>query len=553
VSALAGGDHLIWIGAPAALPADLWVGAFRPVEGPVALSVPDSSPLPMQQVFHRAAADSAYLKPVKEMPYHNQDEELRADLEPLLEARDRFGQVVGYPAVLMRHYAPSFVRRRFDGGEHFFFLLDRPSEALDDQAWAGLLATIAMRLKTGLELARTGADYASYRSGERVTARAVLRNVGPRMAAGTLRFLAKAPGEREFRAVQQERRLPDAGGSSEAIASFVPHGPPGLWSLRVELLADPAHLTEPAVAGRPVLIDRRDTGFIVLDSELRGGPRISFDGPRIRIDGSGGFLTGTNYYPSSSWWEWLWRDFRPLAAVEDFASMRRTGYRIVRIWAEPELDETTLRAMDAAIYLAGRAGLVVDLCLFTQWVRTMAFENPNHDRIRFDFRGPRDFNIYGISLRNLEWQRGYAASLARRWRSAENLVFNLANETYVNDPDRSQMDPKALQWPGIPASPGVLRDSLLFRAWAREIVAAIRETGAKQPVIPGYIFAEMKGGDAYLAQRDGEIAAWHSYSNFDHTAAALSYVDPHSSGRPMLLEEMGTTGWNRPEVYDALA
>ncbi|HWC00455.1 MAG TPA: hypothetical protein VG672_27300, partial [Bryobacteraceae bacterium] len=38
VSALAGGDHLIWIGAPAALPADLWIGAFRPVEGPVALS-----------------------------------------------------------------------------------------------------------------------------------------------------------------------------------------------------------------------------------------------------------------------------------------------------------------------------------------------------------------------------------------------------------------------------------------------------------------------------------------------------------------------------------
>jgi hypothetical protein len=28
------------------------------------------------------------------------------------------------------------------------------------------------------------------------------------------------------------------------------------------------------------------------------------------------------YYPSSFWWEWSWKDSRPLEAAQDFGSMR---------------------------------------------------------------------------------------------------------------------------------------------------------------------------------------------------------------------------------------
>ena len=553
LSALSAGNHLVWIGPLDGVPPDLWMGSFEPSKEPLSLQESAASPVPLPQLFQKAVVHSAYLKPAKEMPYHNQDEELRADLEPLLEARDRFGRTIGYPAVLLRHSAPSFVRHRFDGSEQFFFLFDHPLDALNPDGWASVLASIAAHLRTGLQLAPLHTNFAAYPAGERVSVRAQVRNIGLRMAAATLRCLAKAPGESAFREVDLQRRVADSGGASEAEFTFVPHGPPGLWTVRVELLADPAELWRPAISGKPVPIDRREIGFVLLGPNLRTGPKITLDGPRLLVNGKGAFLAGTNYYPSTSWWEWLWRDFRPLLAAQDFASMRRTGYGIIRIWAEPELDEQTLRAIDAAIYLAGQHGLLVDICLFTQWVRHMAYERPDHTRVRFEFRGARDFNVYGISFRNLQLQREYAAILARRWREADNVIFNLANETYVKDPDATQMDPEARRWPEIPHENSVLRDSLLFRAWARDITGAIRATGARQPILPGYIFAEMNGGDAYLAQRDGDIAAWHSYSNFDHTFASLDYVDPSSSRRPLLLEEMGTTGWNKPDVYDALA
>jgi len=208
--------------------------------------------------------------------------------------------------------------------------------------------------------------------------------------------------------------------------------------------------------------------------------------------------------------------------------------------------------MDAAIHLAARNGIVLDICVFTQWVRELGFERAGQP-VRFAVRAPADFNVYGMSFRNLALQREYLTTLARRWRGAGNVVYNLANETYVKDPDAGQMDPEAQSWRGIPKEKGVLRDSMLFRRWAREMSQAIRAAGGKQPVISGYMFSAAGGGDDYLANRDGAVQPWHNYGDARSTAATLSYVDPACSNRPVLLEEFGTTGWNREDVYNAAA
>lgn len=84
---------------------------------------------------------------------------------------------------------------------------------------------------------------------------------------------------------------------------------------------------------------------------------MNINGTSLRLDGRDEFWVGTNYYPSISWWDWLWRDFRPLKAAEDLTAMRHTGYRIVRIWLDPVLDEQSLRAADAAVYLAAQQGI----------------------------------------------------------------------------------------------------------------------------------------------------------------------------------------------------
>jgi hypothetical protein len=549
---LAEGGSMVWIGSADGIPPDLSVGAFQPSRKALRISADPYSPLPIAIPIREAIVSSAFIKPPKELPYHNIDEEQRADFLPIFQATDPFGKVIGYPGVLMR-YSTSFLRRRFRGAECFFFLFADPENALDRDTWGALLDEISLCLQGGLQIGRLTSGYASYPTGERVRISARLLNRTSEAAAGEVRFSVRAPGETTFREFDRQRRVADGRGESEAVSDFTPARKRGLWTIRADLYQDPLHARELAVEGKLRPVDRRTISIVVLDGNIRTPSIVQVRDAGIEVAGEKGFWAGTNYYPSSSWWEWLWRDFRPLEADQDFAAMRRAGYRIVRIWIDPILETQTMRAMDAAVYLAAQHGIVLDVCLFTQWVRTLGFEKPGGERVRFDFRGPRDFNIYGISFRNLALQREYVRTLAARWRAAGNVIYDLSNETYVKDPDASQMDAEAQRWQGIPKGSSVLRDTLLFRRWADGITSAIRKAGGRQPIIPGYLFSELAGGDAYLAQSHGDIAAWHSYADPQHTANTLSYMDPMCSGRPLLLEEFGTTGWNHPEYYDAIA
>ena len=549
---LAAGDSMVWIGEGSAIPKDLWVGTFRPAASALAVTTAEHAPVAWTSpAFRRCQVSSAFIKPTKEMPYHNVDEEPRADFLPLLEAYDRFGQLVGYPGVLMHYYSPSSVQHRFAGSECFFFLFDRPAEALDVDGCAHLLEQVAARFRSQLQLKRVTTDYASYQKGERVLIRARVANLRSQAAATEVHFYAQAPGEKEFRKIVSFRRCPEGKGESEAVADFVPRGKAGVWTLRVEAWQDPDRAEELGIAGKPVLVDRRDIGIVVLDGQLRTPAILSLNGPSIRLDGQDGFWAGTNYYSSSSWWDWLWRDLRPLKVAEDFTAMRRTGYRLVRIWVDPVLDEQSLRAMDAAIYLAAQHGIVLDVCVFFQWVRTIGFERENGEHVSFDFRGMRDFNIYGVSFRNLELQKEYMRVLAHRWRGAGNVIYDLSNETYIKDPDPTQMDKQVQAWEGIPKENGILRDTLLFRRWAKEITAAIRQAGGIQPVMPGYMFSTLGGGDNYLGNRDGEIESWHNYDKPESTGWTLQFEDPVSSHRPVLFEEFGAAGWNSAKHFDA--
>jgi hypothetical protein len=550
LEALGAGDSLLWIGEGSGIPADLWIGTFRPFESSTETVIAEDSPLILDGIsFRPTRLSSAFIRPTKEMYLHNVDEEPMADFLPILEARDRFGRVVGYPGVLMAHFAPSLVGHRFHGSECFFFLFDRPAEALPSEGWLSLIQSVADRFRSALHLRHVQTDYASYRCGERVRVRAVVANLCRQATAAEIRCYVKAPGSTVFRYVVSHRRCPAGLGESEAVCDLLLGGDPGLWVIRVEACQDPAHAEELAIEGNPLLVDRREVGVVLFEGAPKTPSCWAVNGASIQLEGRDNFWTGTHYYPSSSWWEWLWRDFRPLAVARDLAGMRRTGYRIVRIWIDPILDEQTLRAMDAAIYLAARNGIVLDVCIFTQWVRTIGFERENGEHVRFDFRGRYDFNLYGISLRNLALQREYVRLLARRWRDVGNIMYNLTNETYLKDPDPTQMDPEVGGWEDVPEEKGTLRDALLFRRWVKEITAAIREAGGRQPILPGYMFSLADGGDVYLGNRDGEIEPWHSY-NAALTGPTLACADPICSKRPVILEECGALGWNRREDYD---
>jgi hypothetical protein len=377
---------------------------------------------------------------------------------------------------------------------------------------------------------------------------AQVANWRPQAAATEIHFYAQAPGEKEFHEIVKQRSCPDALSDSEVVADFLPHGPAGLWRLRVEAWQDPAHAEELAIEGHPVLVDQREIGVVVLDGGVKTPSIISFNGPSIRLEGQDAFWAGTNYIPSSGWWDWQWRDFRPLKVAEDFAAIRGEGYRLVRMWLDPVLDEQSLRAMDAALYLAAQKGIVLDYSVFSQWTRKVGFERRDGEQVSFDFRGMRDFNVFGLSLRDMGLQRELIQVLAKRWQGVGNLIYDLSNEPYIKDPDATQMEKEVTEWDGIPKDHGVLRDTLLFRRWAKEMTTVIRQAGGTQPVLPGIL----SGGDNYLGNRDSEIESWHDYEEPETAGLNLSYEDPGCSGRPVILEEFGAWGtWNDEQRYDA--
>lgn len=552
VAHAAGGGSFIWLGPPERVPAELWIGAFRPSDAPLQIDAAPSSPLDLGSIELRPArAWSAFIKPTQEIPYHNVVEEPRADLLPLLEARDRFGTVVGYPAVLFSHYAASLAAGRFAGSRQLYFFIDDPLVAQDIAAWVGLLQRIAPWFESRLQLTHLGTTYASYHIGERVHVQATIANRRPVAAAATVDLLVRSPVDKAFRRISSSRSVPAAGDTLTVAAEFVPNRP-GPLIVRAEVRQDVSRAPELSAAGNPVPLEWRDVGVLVHDGLKAAGPVVGVSGLNLALDGEAALFVGTHYYPSTSWWDGAWTDMRPLLVDRDLAAMRRAGYRIIRIWVDPVLDERTLRAMDVVMLLAARHGLAVDLCVFTQWGPTVTYQREDGSLVDVVLRSEKDFNVYGISLRDLDGQRQYLTRIAARWKSLPHVVFNLSNETYVRDPDTGQMDAEAAAWDESRMPLSFERDTALFRRWARAMTEAIRASGAGQPVIVGHTFAMQGGADSYRANRDGAIAPLHSYGEPAETGALLSYVDPACTGRPLMLEEFGTTGWNDAAHYDAV-
>jgi len=77
----------------------------------------------------------------------------------------------------MHYYEPSTVRHRFAGSELFFFLFEKPAEALDTAGWAELLRRIAVRFRAHLQIERVITDFTSYTLGERALIRATVSNL----------------------------------------------------------------------------------------------------------------------------------------------------------------------------------------------------------------------------------------------------------------------------------------------------------------------------------------------------------------------------------------
>ncbi len=548
---LAQGHALVWLGDAVGLPPALSVGAYALGEEAVHVALKADSPISWDNPALAAAkAMGGYIAPPKGMPYHNVDEEVRADFLPILEAKDRFGHVVGYPAVYMNYFAPSLALGRFEGCECFFFFVDNPFQLMGADAWKAVFAAIGRKRDSFLQITDFNTNYTAFTRKERVQLRVRLRNRNLRAVSALLKFSIRYPGQEGFAPLGELRRVPEGKSGTEAIFDFVPAFQAGCCEIRLDILQDVTKAELLAVDGDLRIIETRHLAFMLMDEVVKTPVNHEVVGPSFKIEGQEAFWVGTHYYPSSSWWEWVWRDYRPLKAEEDFAAIRRAGYRIARVWIDPVLDEQVLRSIDVAIEQAARNGIVVILTLFTQWIRQMGFQRESGEQVLFDFRHPRDFNLISVSLRNLDLQREYISILAKRWKHAGNLIYNLSNEVYIKDPDRSQLDAEAQAWEEVALPNSTLRDSLLYKRWANAMTAVIRQEGSNQVVLPGYVFSTVDGGDVLVANEDAPMVPWHNYYPSEHAGLKLQYFDPISSNKPILLEEFGYGEWNPTDRYD---
>jgi len=532
-AALAGGDSLIAVGLGAlGRLRHLWVDAYEVRGSQLRACAPEALPLPRVD-WSDAACRGISIRPDTLNAYFGTDEMPRVDLVPLVEAADGCGPACAYPAVWLKHFAASLVGGRFAGSNWYLFAFEDPLRAASAQSWANLIDALCDHAEAQLSIAHLETHYACCRPDETVLVQVGVANRSERVEAVRLELTAVSPSgtRRTSRAI---RRCLNGHEEVTVPWEFVAGDEAGPWRVQAELHREDRFAYGAARREGSQVVERASCGFVVAPKHAQGFARPAIDGRRLTVGDSDGFLAGTHYYPSSSWWDWAWRGFRPERAERDLAEMARLGYRLVRVWVDPELDEQALRGLEAWLYLSGARGIVSIVCVFTQWARDLAY--PDGDQmVSFEFMGPADTNVYSVQLTNIEHQRRYLGVLAKRWRHLPNIIWNLSNEAYIVDPDPDQMDPH--NFGDVEPKRGPLAGAALFNRWADLMTEAVRANGAHQPILRGYGF--VNGGDCYLQNRDGDLLTWHHYAPADIAGPCLTFALPGSLGKPLLMEEFG--------------
>lgn len=563
---LAKGDGLIVIGTEhEELLESLWLRSFRVADEPVRLQAAEGGPLYLRDaLLGSGTASFGFVRPpvrhryrigqsvVRHNLYHGMDEEYRAEFQPLVEAHDRYGRLVGYPGYMVKHAASALVSGRYRHSKWFVFLLDEPERVQSASRWQRLLEDVSGYCSTGLCLSDLRPDYASCEPGEAVSIRCSVTNAADEPQCGRVRFELLSAAEPQPTSAAEVAFALNLDETSRLSATLrVPDACAGYVGIAACLVAEDRFLYGPDREASRTGVEQGISGVWV---ETQGfadrGPAVAVDGCRVVIDGEDGFHVGSHYYPTNCFFEGNCRDLRPERVRADFAAMRGHGLRLLRLWVDPVLDEESLRALDAMIGMCQEFGIVVDLTVFNQWVNELGIDVAGVRR-RSQVWTWKDYNLSGVALRDMAFQREYVGVLARRYRNVRGLIWNLTNEGAVFDADDEQVaDADWLDSRHRELPPPY--DSMdLVNQWLAEVKRVLRENGAEQPVISTYVWCGANGS-SYSTNRVGDIGTQHDYQP---TIPTVAVEDQTCCGKPLLLEEFGVNTDDdqlRGEHYDSI-
>ena len=545
------GDDLIVIGTgPAQRLESLWVQSYNTGDIPDAFRMRPDFPYPLPAVRPHAAACryGTICPPVKHVyrrswgtvtrnVYHGVDEEPRADFHPLMDAFDRFGNCIGHPAFMLKHTRAALATNRYRHSAWSVFLFDEPAQVLSVEDWQRVLGKLVSLRSAGPYFTYFNTEYARYAPNETGTILCEISNRADEPVSATVTFSMETSRDTAS-AWRRERRLTLNADETITLVQHFPVSaqvPSGYRTLRASLCWLDRRQYGPDRLASERLLENRTAGFWMAPRRLQSdAPAVAATGTRIAVDDDDGFHLGTHFYATNCFTDWNTRRFRLDLARTHFMSMRENGMRFVRLWVDPILDEETLRALDACIACCRDLDMVVILTLFTQWTPEWGIDLDGRQR-HVQLWSYEDYNLSGISLRNIEFQEEFVGVLAERYRAVSGLVWNLSNEAAVIDMKPEQLaeatwlDPRYRDLPAPQDSVDILCQ------WIERLQQVFRHHGASQPVIGTSVWASCNGSTFYPNQLS-DIGTQHDYSA---QLLRTALQDLGTVDKPLLLEEFG--------------
>ena len=487
--------------------------------------------------FNGAAAQYLYVRCPGTYSMHGVDEELRADVYPLLVDCDTYGREKGAVGLWLRHYDAALTSGSYLGGNWYIFALEDPASAAPVSVWNDLVGKALDYAKDGCFISRLTPEFPLYRRGERVRVDYRLENTGNQLQAASLVIEAFTAKGRKIADVGIHELALNPNGPTLGYMDWYPKSLNGVYTLRATLRLHDRFQYGLTRENTFAKVDELSSA-VMFRSGNKVRPTVEVQGKDIIINGKKDFYMGTHYYPSSTFFELSYRQVRLERAVDTIAAMRRAGIKICRLWCDPVLDELSLRGMESLIELLADNGIVAWITMFTSWVHYMEV-NTAKRRARFEAADMKDETLIGLIMHNMREQRMYVAEMAERWKGFTNVVWDFSNEFSVVDPQPDQLNEDWIDDSYKSLKPPY-QSINLFNQWANQIKDEIRLNGAEQPVVFG-VSCWNTGSENYRCTRNADIVVDHTYYPKEHARLYTNYQNANCAERPYIVEEFGGT------------
>lgn len=446
---------------------------------------------------------------------HGIQEEPRMEMYPFLVDVDCFGHERGTLGLLLKHYDKSLTQGRFQGGCWYILSAKLTAESLDALCLAALQYNSSHCM-----IKRLVPEFSLYYKGERVHICCKIRSFKKELQSAQVCFQGSWDGHVEEIGIRELMLNPED--DAEVYIDWYPNEIPfdGLCTIRATLQLTDRYCYGAQRDESVISVDSFEEKIYFLCSGNRKRPIVNVTPTAIAIDGKTDFWIGTHYYPSTSFYELSYRPVRAAIVEEEVKHMANCGVRICRIWADPLLDETSIRGMQTLLEIFADHGIVAILTFFTSWVRWLEVCTADCN-CRFEAVDMIDETYIGFTLRNIEQQKAYVATLARRWKDISNLIWDLTNEfSIVKDSPQT----------------GIAE----FQNWAMTIRRAISDEKASQPVIFGTSCWDT-GSENYRCNSSSDIVPDHNYQSIGNMEYLPFYQNSMCRGQPFFTEEFGGT------------